>query len=38
VIWRGKDGDNYYVARANALEDNVSLYYTRTGAATRSST
>src|SRR5207247_8097406 len=25
VIWRWKDGDNYYVARANALENNVSL-------------
>ena len=25
VVWRWKDGDNYYVARANALEDNVSL-------------
>jgi hypothetical protein len=31
LIWRWKDGDNYYVARANALEDNVSLYYTRDG-------
>ena len=31
VVWRGKDGDNYYVARANALEDNVSLYYTTNG-------
>jgi len=31
VIWRGKDGENYYVARANALEDNVSLYYTTNG-------
>ncbi len=27
VVWRWKDGDNYYVARANALENNVSLYY-----------
>jgi hypothetical protein len=26
LVWRWKDGDNYYVARANALEDNVSLY------------
>jgi hypothetical protein len=26
VIWRVKDADNYYVARANALEDNVHLY------------
>ena len=31
VMWRWKDGDNYYVARANALENNVSLYYTRSG-------
>jgi hypothetical protein len=32
VVWRWKDGDNYYVARANALENNVSLYYTVGGA------
>jgi len=32
VVWRFKDGDNYYVARANALEDNVSLYYTQNGS------
>ena len=32
VVWRWKDGDNYYVARANALEDNVSLYYTENGS------
>jgi hypothetical protein len=31
VVWRWKDGDNYYVARANALENNVSLYYTLDG-------
>jgi 3-keto-disaccharide hydrolase len=31
VLWRWKDGDNYYVARANALENNVSLYYTANG-------
>ena len=31
VIWRWKDGDSYYVARANALEDNVSLYYVEGG-------
>lgn len=31
VVWRFKDGDTYYVARANALEDNVSLYYTQGG-------
>jgi hypothetical protein len=32
VMWRWKDGDNYYVARANALENNVSLYYTERGS------
>src|SRR5262245_41357802 len=32
VVWRWKDGDNYYVARANALENNVSLYHTTAGA------
>ena len=31
VVWRWKDGNNYYVARANALENNVSLYYTEAG-------
>ena len=31
VVWRWKDGDNYYVARANALEGNVSLYHTTGG-------
>ena len=32
VVWRWKDGDHYYVARANALENNVSLYYTERGS------
>jgi hypothetical protein len=32
VVWRWKDGDQYYVARANALENNVSLYYTVGGS------
>jgi hypothetical protein len=32
VVWRWKDGDNYYIARANALENNVSLYYTERGS------
>ena len=32
LVWRWKDGDNYYVARANALENNVSLYYTENGS------
>ena len=31
MIWRVQDANNYYVARANALEDNVSLYYTEGG-------
>jgi hypothetical protein len=31
VVWRWKDGDNYYVARANALENYVSLYFTERG-------
>jgi len=31
VMWRWKDGDNYYIARANALENNVSLYHTEAG-------
>jgi hypothetical protein len=31
LVWRWKDGDNYYVARANALENNVSLYHTQNG-------
>lgn len=31
VVWRWKNGDNYYVARGNALENNVSLYYTEHG-------
>jgi hypothetical protein len=37
--WRGRgtsreaiDGERYYVARANALENNVSLYYTEGGS------
>ncbi|MBV9889394.1 MAG: hypothetical protein JO090_00725 [Rhizobacter sp.] len=32
VVWRWKDSDNYYVARTNALENNVSLYYTERGS------
>ena len=34
VIWRAKDSDNYYVARANALEDNVCIYHTLKGKRT----
>ena len=31
VIWRCQDADNYYVARANALEDNLTIYHTIQG-------
>jgi hypothetical protein len=31
IIWRAKDANNYYVTRANALEDNVVLYKTVNG-------
>ena len=31
LVWRYRDADNYYVARANALEDNVVLYKVENG-------
>src|SRR3954454_9909300 len=31
VVWRARDANNYYVARANALEDNFVLYKTVNG-------
>ena len=31
LIWRARDSNNYYVARANALEDNVTIYDTVNG-------
>jgi hypothetical protein len=31
IVWRAKDANNYYVIRANALEDNVVLYKTVDG-------
>ena len=31
LIWRAKDSDNYYISRANALEDNVTIYHTIKG-------
>src|SRR5213082_134132 len=34
VVWRAKDSDNYYIARANALEDNVTIYHTVNGKRT----
>jgi 3-keto-disaccharide hydrolase len=34
LIWRARDPNNYYVARANALEDNVTIYHTINGRRT----
>ena len=34
IIWRYKDKDNYYIVRANALENNVVLYKTQNGVRT----
>ena len=34
LIWRYQDADNYYVVRANALEDNVVLYKMENGRRT----
>jgi hypothetical protein len=34
IVWRYKDKDNYYVVRANALEDNVVLYKVEKGKRT----
>lgn len=31
LVWRAKDASNYYIVRANALEDNVVLYKTVNG-------
>jgi hypothetical protein len=31
VVWRAKDSDNYYICRANALENNVVLYKVEDG-------
>ena len=31
LVWRYKDPDNYYIVRANALEDNVVLYKVENG-------
>src|SRR6266550_3508958 len=37
LVWRAKDSDNYYIARANALEDNVTIYHTIRGSRTKRS-
>src|SRR5438876_6485398 len=34
LIWRARDSNNYYVARANALENNVTIYDTVNGRRT----
>src|SRR5712692_950218 len=34
VIWRAKDANNYYIARANALEDNVTIFFFNNAAPT----
>ena len=34
LVWRAKDANNYYVARANALESNVTIYHTINGRRT----
>jgi Domain of Unknown Function (DUF1080) len=34
LMWRAKDAHNYYVARANALEENVTIYHTVNGRRT----
>ena len=34
LVWRARDVNNYYVARANALEDNVTVYHTINGRRT----
>jgi hypothetical protein len=34
LIWRAKDSNNYYVARGNALEGNVTIYHTINGRRT----
>ena len=31
IVWRYRDKDNYYIVRANALEDNVVLYKVENG-------
>ena len=34
LVWRFQDEDNYYIVRANALEDNVVLYKVQNGRRT----
>lgn len=32
LVWRWQNGDNYYITRANALENNVTIYHTVKGS------
>jgi hypothetical protein len=32
IVWRLRDAQNYYLARANALENNVRLYFVQAGS------
>src|SRR5436309_11939404 len=34
LIWRARDANNDYIARANALEDNLTIYHTVKGRRT----
>ena len=34
LVWRARDANNYYIARANALENNVTIYHTIKGSRT----
>ena len=34
LVWRARDSNNYYIARANALEGNVTIYHTINGRRT----
>ena len=34
LVWRYRDENNYYIVRANALEDNVVLYKVENGRRT----
>ena len=35
VVWRAKDGNNYYIARWNPLENNIRVYYVKDGRRTQ---
>ncbi|MEQ2006813.1 MAG: family 16 glycoside hydrolase [Limisphaerales bacterium] len=35
VVWRAKDANNYYIARANAIEGNIRIYHFLNGKRTQ---